>query len=460
MQRRDWRLLAFIVVLIIVAAWMDWPSTQGFNLDLGPIHIHRVIKLQQGLDLRGGLEMLLVADVPAGQTVSADSMAAAKVIVENRVNGLGVTEPLVQLQGQNAIVVELPGISDPEQAISLLKTTGSLEFVDAGTTVIPQGALIHTTGTAKQQASSGSAEQYFKPDKVFETKFSGADLANAAPGRSQTGAYEVNIEFKPEAATRFATYTSQNVGKILAIVLDGRVLSSPRIENAIPEGRASITGNFTLEEARSLALQLKYGALPVPLKVEESRNVGPTLGQDSVRKSVTAGIVGLSMILLFMLVYYRVPGLLASIALVTYALINLALYKFIPVTMTLPGITGFLLSTGMAVDANILIFERMKEELRWGRGVEAAIDAGFHRAWTSIRDSNLSTLITCVILYWFGSSFGASQVRGFAITLFLGVLISMFTAIVVTRTLVRLVFHYWGQWLRARRWALGMNVGG
>jgi len=501
-RKRDWRLLALIVVIQIVSVWIDWPFNRGLHLDFGPIHIHRDIELRQGLDLRGGLQVLLAAGVPESERVERDSMEAAKVIVENRVNALGVTEPLVQLQGERFIVLELPGIEDPDQAIAALKGTGLLEFVDAGTTVLPRGALVRTSfreggeidATAGDEgaqatpegtvtASAGSSqpetpvtsgddvesdvesdeetaasegEEYFMPDKVFETVFTGKDLANSFVSRDDRGAYQVNLEFREEAARRFAEYTGANIGKILAIVLDGRVLTSPRIETRIPDGKARITGDFTLAEARSLSIQLKYGALPVPLRVEETRSIGPTLGQDSVQKSIRAGVIGLSVVLLFMAVYYRIPGLLADLALITYALINMALYKTIPVTITLPGVTGFLLSTGMAVDANILIFERMKEELRWGRSLRGAIDAGFNRAWTSIRDSNLSALITCVVLFWFGSNFGATQVKGFAITLFLGVLISMFTAITVTRTLVRLAVHLFGDWLQARTTALGV----
>ncbi|MHB0878826.1 MAG: protein translocase subunit SecD [Anaerolineae bacterium] len=456
MRRGDWRLLAFIVVVFLVSAWIDWPANRGLNIDLGPIHIHQPVELKQGLDLRGGLSVLLAADVPANEPVDGDSMAAAKVIVENRVNGLGVTEPLVQLQGDRYIVVELPGISNPDQAVAAVKGTGLLEFVDAGTTILPQGAVVRTTNRPEAAtADDGTVAEVYLPDTVFETIFTGADLSGSTVTRNEQNAYEVTLEFRSDAAQRFGEYTASNVGTTLAIVLDGTVLSSPRIEGAIPDGRAVITGSFTYDEARNLSVQLRYGALPIPLRVEETRTVGPTLGQDSVQKSIRAGIIGLSIVLLFMIVYYRVPGFLAALALITYALVNLALYKTIPVTVTLPGITGFLLSTGMAVDANILIFERMKEELRWGRPLNGAIEAGFSRAWTSIRDSNLSVLITCAVLFWFGSNFGATQVKGFAVTLFLGVLISMFTAITVTRTLVRLVFRVAGPWLRERRWLLG-----
>jgi preprotein translocase subunit SecD len=284
----------------------------------------------------------------------------------------------------------------------------------------------------------------------------GKELDTVNVALDQYGKPEIQFSLKSTGASTFATFTGQNVGKFLCIVLDKRVISCPRIQTAIPDGKARITGDFTLEEARSLGIQLRYGALPVPLRVETTRSVGPTLGQDSVQRSVRAGAIGLGAVLLFMVIYYRLPGSLAALALIIYALLNFALFKLIPVTLTLPGITGFLLSTGMAVDANILIFERMKEELRWGRSLAAAITAGFDRAWTSIRDSNLSTIITCAILYWFGSNFGASVVKGFAITLFIGVVISMFTAVTVTRTFIRFVFDAFGERLMERKWLLGI----
>jgi len=245
------------------------------------------------------------------------------------------------------------------------------------------------------------------------------------------------------------------VGKILAIVLDNVVLSAPSIQTAITQGSGIIQGKFTLSEAQNLTIQMRYGALPVPLEVVDRRTVGATLGADSVRKSITAGLIGLVAVLLFVIVQYRLPGVFAAIALIIYALLNLMIYKLVPVTLTLPGIAGFLLSIGMAVDANILIFERMKEELRWGRSVHAAFIAGFSRAWPSIRDSNLSTIISCIILWLFGRSFGAQTVSGFAINLALGVVISMFTAVVVTRTFMTFLFETRGsEQLRESRWLL------
>jgi preprotein translocase subunit SecD len=237
----------------------------------------------------------------------------------------------------------------------------------------------------------------------------------------------------------FSAYTSANVGKYLAIVLDKRVISTPVINSAITDGKGVIQGNFTYETANTLAVQLRYGSLPIPVKIVESRTVGPTLGEESLRKSFLAGIIGLSVVILFMALYYRLPGILAALALLTYAAFSLALFKIIPVVLTLPGIAGFILSIGMAVDANILIFERMKEELRAGRTLHNAIDLGWNRAWPSIRDSNISTLITSFILFLFGNTFGASMVKGFSVTLALGVIVSLFTAITVTRTYLHTV---------------------
>jgi len=279
---------------------------------------------------------------------------------------------------------------------------------------------------------------------------------NVGVNRTQEGKYVVSFELKPEAATTFGEYTSSHVGQYLCIVLDKEVISCPVIKSAIVGGSGMIEGNFTLESARQLALQLKYGALPVPLRVESFNRIGATLGHESVDRSVRAGIVGLSIVLFFMLIYYRLPGGLADLSLIIYVLLNFALYKLAPITLTLPGIAGFLLSAGMAVDANILIFERMKEELRRGRSLVLAIEAGFDRAWTSIRDSQLSTLIICAILFFFGSNYGASIVKGFAITLAIGTAINVFTAVFATRIFLRQVAASAGEWLAGRKWLMGV----
>jgi protein-export membrane protein SecD len=241
--------------------------------------------------------------------------------------------------------------------------------------------------------------------------------------------------------------------------LDKKILSCPRINSSIPDGEAVIEGSYTSQSAEQLALQLQYGALPVPLKIESYELIGPSLGSVSVEKSIRAGAIGLAVVFLFMLLYYRVNGLAADLALALYVVLNLLMYKLIPITLTLPGIAGFLLSVGMAVDANILVFERMKEELRRGNTLARAAESGFSRAWTSVRDSNIATLLTCAILYMFGSAFAASLVKGFAITLALGTLINLFTAIVVTRTLIRIALGAMGKWLQDRPWLLGLRRG-
>jgi len=495
MRNRNLNMLIFIILIAAVALWIDWPSHNTLRIHLGPIDIQRDISIRQGLDLQGGLQVLLEADVPATTEVSTASMETARTIVENRVNGLGVVEPLVQLQGDRRIIVELPGITDPDAAIATFRQTGLLEFIDAGSTPLEVGSKVKTTfgmtetvpvtdtatptltptetvtGTEAvtatptltatetvtgTEAATATATPAPPAETIYETVFTGKDLKSADVALDNTGKPMIQFELQPEAAQEFEEYTASHVDQFLAIALDKTIISSPVIKSAIPDGRGVIEGSFTLEEARSLAIQLKYGALPVPLKVVDNRTVGATLGQDSVRQSTTAGVIGVLVVLLFMLAYYRLPGLLADFALILYALLNFMVFKLVPVTLTLPGIAGFLLSTGMAVDANILIFERMKEEIRAGRSLGSAIAAGFDRAWTSIRDSNLSTLLTCLILYLFGSNFGASIVKGFAITLGVGVAISMFTAIIATRTFIRVLFDAAGEKLRDKHWLLGV----
>lgn len=425
---------------------------------------YRDLKIKQGLDLQGGTQVLLQAKPTNDVAVTAEDMQAAKTIVERRVNGLGVTEPLVQIQGENRIIVELPGIDNPDQAVQTLKNTGQLEFVEIGSSTSPQyplvtqGVYVRTTNNdaVPSKESLGATELPY-PDVVFTTVMTGRDLKTADVQVDQYGKTSIGFTLSDAGADIFAAYTAAHVGDTLAIVLDNVVLSAPNIQTAIPDGQGEISGQFTLDEANSLAVQMRYGALPIPLEVVNRRTIGATLGADSVRSSILAGLIGLITVLLFMVVYYRLPGAMAALALVFYAGLNLALYKLIPVTLTLPGIAGFLLSTGMAVDANILIFERMKEELRWGRSLRSAVEAGFNRAWTSIFDSNLSTLITCLILIMFGRTFGAQAVMGFAVNLGIGVLISMFTAVTVTRTLMRALFDRpESESLRQKHWLLGI----
>ncbi len=397
-----------------------------------------------GLDLQGGTQVLLEAALPPGQTLTPGVMNTARNIVENRVNGLGVSEAVVQLQGEDRIITELPGVRDPDQAIRTIQSTGQLEFVDPQGASLLQGMMINTTNhpDAVEQAQAAAASGVRDPidapygNQVFQTAMTGGVLREALAMQDQLGRWQISFLLSESGNDIFYNYTAANIGRPMAIVLDGVVLSAPVIEAAIRD-QGVINGTFTQDEAQSLAVQMQYGALPVPLNVADTRTIGATLGADSVRSSVIAGLIGLVAVMIFMMAMYRVPGLLANIALICYVIFNLAIYKMIPVTLTLPGIAGFLLSIGMAVDANILIFERTREELRLGRSPRLAAESGFSRAWPAIWDSNLTTLISCAVLYWFGSSFGASIVQGYAFTLGLGVLLSMFTAYVVTRAMMR-----------------------
>lgn len=433
---KQYRMMIFTLIIVAIAVWMVLPNNGGIRIG----SVNREIQTRLGLDLVGGVQALLEADLPAGSEVSAEDMRTARAIVENRVNGLGVEEAVVQQAGDRRIVVELPGETDPEKALETIKQTGVLEFVEMGLNPPPEGTIIETdfgASNTNQEGETGTTPG--TESQVYHTVLTGSALRNVAVTTTPTGQYQVAFEMNDEGAAIFADYTTNHVGEILGIALDKQVISTPQIQTAITEGSGVISGNFTLESANALAVQLRYGSLPIPLTVVESRTVGPTLGEDSLQKSLVAGIIGMSVVILFMALYYRLPGILANIALLIYAVITFALFKFIPVTLTLPAIAGFVLSIGVAVDANILIFERLKEELRSGRTLHQAIDLGWDRAWPSIRDSNFSTLITCAILFWFGSAFGASIVKGFSLTLAVGVLVSMFTAIIVTRNFLHLV---------------------
>lgn len=433
-QNRKWIIL--ILLILALAIYINIPNHPGINIG----SYSREIKTQLGLDLVGGVQALLEADLPADVEVSQENMQTARRIIEDRVNGLGVSEAVVQLAGDRRILVELPGQQDPEAALATLKETALLEFVDFGDIPTQEVALL--VGSEIQTDFSGQEiieSEEESETRVFNTVMTGSAIKNVGVTTTPTGDYVVAFELTPEGTQIFADYTAEHVGELLAIVLDKVVISAPQITQPIPGGQGTISGNFTIDTANNLALQLRYGSLPVPLKVVQTETIGPTLGEDSLDKSLTAGIIGLVVVIVFMALYYRLPGIVADLALLMYALVTFAVYRWIPVTLTLPGIAGFVLSIGVAVDANVLIFERMKEELRGGRTIRQAINLGWERAWPSIRDSNLSTLITSAILFWFGSTFGASIVKGFSLTLAIGVLVSLFTAVTVTRTLLHLL---------------------
>lgn len=473
-MRRQNVWLSLIVLLAVFSLYVDLSSKISVPnpFKAGTSLIYREVPIRLGLDLRGGLQAVLQADMDCAKVNPAD-LQVTRQILERRANALGVSEITMQIAGNCRIVAEFPGVENPEQVIASLQQTGRLEFVDMGSTPVPEGTLIQTdygqtgstspsdqatplpstptpeaTNTPASATPSPEVTPTLSPEatpapenKVYHTVLTGAalDPARIVVRQDQVGKFMIEFALKPEAKQIFADYTSTHIGQVLAIVLDGRVISTPVIQSAITEGSGVITGNFTEESANALAIQLRYGALPIPVKIVQTQTIGPTLGEESVRRSINAGVIGILTVILFMALYYRLPGLLADLALLLYTAISLMLFKMIPVVLTLPGIAGFILSIGMAVDANILIFERLKEELRKGHGLRQAIDLGWSRAWPSIRDSNISTLITCAILFTFGSTFGASIVKGFSVTLALGVLVSLFTAIIVTRTFLHLV---------------------
>ncbi|MBK9926604.1 MAG: protein translocase subunit SecD [Anaerolineales bacterium] len=430
--------LIVIVILLALSLWIDLSNSISLpNPFNGTTLFTRNVEMKLGLDLRGGLQALLEADLPDTATVSTNDLDTTRQILESRANGLGVSEVVMQTAGERRIVAEFPGVNNPEEVVASLQQTGLLEFVDTGDYQPVAGTILLTDyagGTSTDVAATPAPDGTTPETTVYHTIMTGKELDTVGVTSTGVGGnYSIDFSLKSEGATIFGDHTKANVGKVLTITLDKKVISAPTI-NAVITDRGTITGQFTADEANAFAVQLRYGSLPVPVKVVESRTVGATLGEESIRKSLMAGYIGLTVVVLFMLLYYRLPGFVADLALITYTIFSLAIFKMIGVVLTLPGIAGFILSIGMAVDANILIFERLKEELRAGRNLRQAIDLGWTRAWPSIRDSNISTLITCGILYVFGSSFGASMVKGFSVTLALGVLVSLFTAIIVTRT--------------------------
>ena len=434
--------IIIILLVLALALWMDLSSRVEIPnpVDEGAILFSRDVNPRLGLDLQGGLQVLLEADVPAGTVINRDELETARDIVENRTNALGVSENLIQVAGDRRIVGEFPGAEDADAILDIIQQTGLLEFVDTGDFSPPEGTILQTdfvAGATPTTPATPVTPPTDGTEPVYHTIMTGKELTSVSVSPDQlTGRYIINFSLSPEGSIIFGNHTAANTGKYLTITLDKRVISAPVIEGAIPGGQGSISGSFTPESANALAVQLKYGSLPIPLKVVETRIIGPTLGEDSLQKSLRAGLIGMIVVVLFMAIYYRMPGIVADLAILFYAAIAFAIFKYFHFTLTLPSIAGFLLSTGAALDANILIFERLKEELRNGRNLNQAVDQGWARAWPSIWESNTTTIITSIILYWFGSTFGATLVKGFSLTLFLGVGVSLFTAIFVTRTLL------------------------
>ncbi|MDQ6694074.1 MAG: protein translocase subunit SecD [Chloroflexota bacterium] len=471
-----------IVLLTVLAGYVDSVDRIGFP---GFI-IDRDTSTHLGLDLKGGLQLVLQAEPRGTQPITNDQLQAARNIIEDRANGTGASEPVVQTADQNRILVELPGITNLEDATKIIQETAFLEYIDGGSSPPSVGSLVCTslgcpnpeqiraaaggatggtrgsstvitsTAATTSTAQTAAAAVPTPPSKVWNNVVTGDEIdgSKVAVQFDQVGKPQVSFTLKGEGSTKMANFTSANIGKFMPIVLDKKVISAPVIQGAIVGGTGQITG-LTSSEAQKLAVQLKYGALPVGLRTLESQKISATLGQDAINKSVTAGIIGLSLVALFMMTYYRLPGLLASVALLIYSALAYAIFKLVPITLTLAGIAGFILSIGMAVDANVLIFSRLKEELRSGKTLGAAVEAGFDHAWPSIRDSNASTLITCAILFWFGSTFGgASIIKGFALTLAIGVAVSLFTAVTISRTFLRAIVK---TGLSRSRWAFNLD---
>jgi preprotein translocase subunit SecD len=435
-----------IVLLTIVAVWISLPSNMlnffGWKDDL---------YIREGLDLQGGLQVILEAQPPEGESIGGNALDGARDTIERRVNALGVSEPIVQTRGDNQIIVELPGVDDPEAAVEAIRATALLEIIDTQGQFLLEGTRVNTAlGPATVVNEDG--QEVPVEGTTYETVVSGAQLESANVATDQFGLPAVAFELNSEGGEIFYEFTSTHIGQTMSVVVDKEVINTATIQSAISRS-GQITG-LNRDEARFLSAQLSSGALEVPLEVIQSRTVGPTLGQDSIDKSITAGLVGLSLVALMMIFYYRVPGVISVIALLIYTALVFALFKLIPVTLTLAGIAGFILSIGMAVDANVLIFARLKDELRSGHSARVAVEDGFKHAWPSIRDSNAATMITCAILYWFGRYVGVSIIQGFALTLFVGVVTSMFTAIVVTRTFMRLLLAR--GWF-TDRWWLGVE---
>ena len=367
----------------------------GFCMYIRPL----ASSVKQGLDLQGGTHVVLQAVDTPQLKVNDDALDRATHIIERRVNGLGLTEPVVQRQGRDRIIVELPGVKDPEKAINMLGKTAMLEFKDPNN----------------------------------KTVLTGTDLKDAKAVVGNGNQPLVSMEFSDEGGQKFADVTARNVGKRIAITLDGEVLTAPVVQEAITGGRAQITGNRSMEEAQHLAILLRSGSLPVKLEIIENRTVGPTLGQDSKEASQKAFLIGVAGVFVFMILFYRLSGIVADIALLLYTMLLLLVMRYLNATLTLPGMAGIILSIGMAVDANVLIFERFKEEIRSGKSLRKAMDNGFGRALVTILDSNITTLMACAVLFYLGTG----PIKGFAVTLSIGVVLSMFSAVTVTKFLLK-----------------------
>jgi preprotein translocase subunit SecD len=408
------------------------------------VYIIIQLPINLGLDLQGGTRLVLEGQETDKIKVSDDAMSGVVAVIRNRIDSLGVTEPNIQRKGKDQVIVELPGIKDPERAIKIIGDTALLEFVEAEWS--PGDSRTISTDKLKEfygpearldtvKEMKGGQVESERPIILKKTVLTGADLKGAYPGLDQYGNPVVDIEFNGQGAQLFADVTGRSVNKPIAIILDRKIISAPNVREPIPSGKAQISGNFSAEEVQDLVIKLKAGSLPIPVKLVETRIVGPSLGKDSIDRSKIAGVLGFVIIVAFMVLYYRLPGFLADIALLIYVPLTLAGLCLFRSTLTLPGIAGFLLSIGMAVDANVIIFERLKEELRLGKTIKASFDAAFQRAFAAILDSNVTTIIGAVTLFLVGTG----TIKGFAVTLTIGILVSMFTALTLTHMMMNML---------------------
>jgi len=401
------------------------------------------LPLNLGLDLQGGTRLVFEGQDTKNVKVSDDSMSGVVAVIRNRIDALGVTEPTIQRKGRDQVIVELPGVKDPDRAIKIIGDTALLEFVEAEWA--PEGAKNLTPKKVKEFYGKEARLVAYKPDGdamaqtlhiiLKKTAIIGDGLKAVYPQVDEYGNPSIGFELQPGATKAFAELTSRHINKPVAILLDNKVISAPNVKSPITEGKGIISGDFSAAEVKDMVIKLKAGALPIKVEMIETRIVGPTLGKDSIDRSFVAGIVGFSIIIVFMFLYYRLPGFMADIALGIYILLTLTVLTLLRATVTLPGIAGFMLSIGMAVDANIIIFERLKEEMRTGKSIRVAVESAFDRAFSAILDANVTTLIAAATLFFVGTG----TIKGFAVTLSVGILVSMFTAIVLTRMLLNML---------------------
>lgn len=413
MRKRLYLTFAAILLIAGISGYISWPTTQEIKIG----SYYRDVSLRQGLDLKGGVHLVYEADTSKIDKANvAQSIEALRGVIESRVNGLGVTEPEIRttnINGKTGIIIDMPGLTSVEKAKEIVGSTAKLEFKDANGTVLLEGKDLVTKGAQPnpKQASSSTSQV------------------------STGSEWQVDLSFNADGKEKFAKATAENTGKQISIYLDDKLIMSPTVQEAITDGKAVISGSFDAQAAKDFALKINYGALPVPISLVQEQSIGPSLGADAIGQSIFAGIVGTVLVMIYLIGFYKWSGLVACLSLLFYALVNIFLYKTLPITMTLAGIAGFIISMGIAVDTNILTLERLKEELRLNKPMAIAVQEAFKRAWTSIRDSHISGVISALIIFTFGSG----SVRGFALVLLIGTLLSLFSAITVTRNWMLLI---------------------